>query len=351
MSYSIAEIANALSAKYVGDGTLRVTNASEPIDSDVNSLALAMSEKYCLDLSSGEARAAVLLTGMSWKEFGLSAAILIDRPRHAISKLTEFFYKTPGSNSGIHPTSVIDKSTYVPKETSIGAFVCIGSDVEIGFGANIGSHVSIGNHTKIGKNSIIGNGVQIEEGIIIGDNFRVQSGSVIGSDGFSFVTKDEADVEGVRKNLGKRDKLNEQTWLRIYSLGSVKIGDDVELGSNVSIDRGTIRNTVIGNRTKIDNLVHVGHNVRIGNDCLICGQVGIAGSSEIGNRVILGGQCGVNDNIFVGDDVIAGGATKIFTNAPKGRVLLGYPGVKMETHIEMQKALRRLPRFMKNNSK
>ena len=165
------------------------------------------------------------------------------------------------------------------------------------------------------------------------------------------MTKDEADVEGVRKNLGKRDTLNEQTWLRIYSLGSVKIGDDVELGSNVSVDRGTIRNTVIGNRTKIDNLVHIGHNVRIGDDCLICGQVGIAGSSEIGNRVILGGQCGVNDNIFVGDDVIAGGATKIFTNAPKGRVLLGYPGVKMETHIEMQKALRRLPRFMKNNAK
>ena len=281
----------------------------------------------------------------------MSAAILIDRPRHAISKLTEFFYKTPGSNEGIHPTSYIDQSARVKEGASIGAFVCIGSDVEIGFGANIGSHVSIGNHTKIGENSVIGNGVKIEEGVIIGENFRVQSGSVIGSDGFSFVTKDEADVEGVRKNLGKRDTLNEQTWLRIYSLGSVKIGDDVELGSNVSVDRGTIRNTVIGNRTKIDNLVHIGHNVRIGDDCLICGQVGIAGSSEIGNRVILGGQCGVNDNIFVGDDVIAGGATKIFTNAPKGRVLLGYPGVKMETHIEMQKALRRLPRFMKNNAK
>ena len=83
----------------------------------------------------------------------------------------------------------------------------------------------------------------------------------------------------------------------------------------------------------------------IGRDCLICGQVGIAGSSRIGNRVVLAGQCGVNDNIFVGDDVIAGGGTKIFTNAPAGRVLLGYPAVKMEAHVEMQKALRRLPRL------
>jgi UDP-3-O-[3-hydroxymyristoyl] glucosamine N-acyltransferase len=92
-------------------------------------------------------------------------------------------------------------------------------------------------------------------------------------------------------------------------------------------------------------MVHIGHNVQIGDDCLLCGQVGIAGSSRIGNRVVLAGQCGVNDNIFVGDDVIAGGGTKIFTNAPSGRVLLGYPAVKMETHVEIQKALRRLPRL------
>ena len=82
--------------------------------------------------------------------------------------------------------------------------------------------------------------------------------------------------------------------------------------------------------------MHIGHNVEVGNDCLLCGQVGVAGSARIGNRVVLAGQCGVNDNIFVGDDVICGGGTKVFTNAPAGRVLLGYPAVRMETHIEMQ---------------
>src|SRR5690606_27493620 len=103
--------------------------------------------------------------------------------------------------------------------------------------------------------------------------------------------------------------------------------------------------TTIGRGTKLDNLVHVGHNVQIGEDSLICGQVGIAGSSKIGSRVVLAGQCGVSDNIFVGDDVICGGGTKIFTNAPAGRVLLGYPAVKMETHVDIQKYLRRLPRL------
>jgi UDP-3-O-[3-hydroxymyristoyl] glucosamine N-acyltransferase len=152
-------------------------------------------------------------------------------------------------------------------------------------------------------------------------------------------------VEEIRETLGSRAEIRGQSWTRIHSLGAVTIGDDVEIGANCCIDRGTIRDTQIGSGTKLDNLVHVGHNVEIGRDCLLCGQVGIAGSARIGDRVVMGGQCGVNDNIFVGNDVIAGGATKIFTNAPAGRVLLGYPAVKMETHVEMQKSLRRLPRL------
>ncbi len=168
--------------------------------------------------------------------------------------------------------------------------------------------------------------------------------------GFLFVTPEKSGVEEIRKTLGQRDEITAQSWVRIHSLGAVSIGNDVEIGANACIDRGTIRDTSIGDGSKLDNLVHIGHNVQVGRDCLLCGQVGIAGSSRIGNRVVLAGQCGVNDNIFVGDDVIAGGGTKIFTNAPAGRVLLGYPAVKMETHLEMQKALRRLPRVMKNLS-
>ncbi|MFV2035782.1 MAG: UDP-3-O-(3-hydroxymyristoyl)glucosamine N-acyltransferase, partial [Halocynthiibacter sp.] len=160
-------------------------------------------------------------------------------------------------------------------------------------------------------------------------------------------------VEKARENLGApgagpAKELTAQKWTRIHSLGAVDIGDDVEVGANVTIDRGTIRATRIGRGTKLDNQVHLGHNVEIGEDCLLCGQVGVAGSARIGNRVVLGGQCGVSDNIFIGDDVVAGGATKIFTNAPAGRVLLGSPAVKMESQVEMQKALRRLPRLLRD---
>ena len=136
------------------------------------------------------------------------------------------------------------------------------------------------------------------------------------------------------------------SWTRIHSLGSVEIGDDVEIGANSSIDRGTIRATRIGNRTKLDNLVHIGHNVEVGEDALLCGQVGIAGSTRIGNRVVLGGQVGVSDNIFVGDDVVAGGASKILTKVPAGRVILGYPAMKMDLFLEASRNWRRLPRLM-----
>ncbi|MDA0362632.1 MAG: UDP-3-O-(3-hydroxymyristoyl)glucosamine N-acyltransferase [Proteobacteria bacterium] len=350
MVFSVSEIANALGAEFSGEGNIQITSASEPSVAKRNSLAIAMSEKYFSELEFGQAEAALLTTGMDWKNAGLKAAIFVDRSRHALSRLTKFFSKDPDILLGIHETAFVHPTAVIGPDVAIGPFVFIGRNVEIGQFCYIGSHTSIASNVKIGASARIGSGVRIEESVQIGYNFICQPGAVIGSDGFSYVTEEKAGVEVVRETLGQVEQAGEQTWLRIHSLGSVRVGNDVEIGANSAIDRGTIRDTLIGDRTKLDNLVHVGHNVQIGEDCLICGQVGIAGSAKIGNRVVLGGQCGVNDNIFVGDDVIAGGASKIFTNAPKGRVLLGYPAVKMDTHIEMQKALRRLPRFMKNKN-
>ena len=168
---------------------------------------------------------------------------------------------------------------------------------------------------------------------------------MIGADGFSFVTPEKSRAEAARETMGDASAAEAQSWTRIHSLGSVVIGDDVEVGANSCIDAGTIRPTTIGDGCKIDNQVHVAHNCEVGRDCLFAGQVGIAGSVQIGDNVILGGQVGVVDNIFIGDGVVAGGGTVILSNAPAGRVLLGYPAVKMETHVETYKALRRLPRL------
>ena len=157
-------------------------------------------------------------------------------------------------------------------------------------------------------------------------------------------------MKEIRTSLGKSRQTKQSTYNRIASLGSVRIGNQVEIGSNCSIDSGTINDTVIGDGTKLDNLVHIGHNVVVGSNTLLCGQVGIAGSAKIGDRVVLAGQCGVGDHVKVGNDVIAGGATKIFSNVPDGRVILGHPAMKMDENIKLYKALRRLPRFMEKIS-
>ncbi len=347
MSHSIAEIAAALGGEAHGNTEIGVRGAAEPAAAGPEDLALAMSEKYGEGLAEGRARAAILWPGADWRALGLEAAIYVPRPRYAMAGLTKLLDPGPGIAPGIHPGAIIDESAEIGEGAAIGPFVVIGARARIGAGARIGPHVSIGEGAVIGADALLHAGVRIGARVVIGDRFIAQPGAVVGADGFSFVTPEKSAVEQVRESLGRAVEAGDQSWTRIHSLGAVEIGDDVEIGANTAIDRGTIRSTRIGRGTKLDNLVHIGHNVEIGEDCLLCGQVGIAGSSRIGDRVVMAGQCGVSDNIFVGDDVVAGGATKIFTNAPAGRVLLGAPAVRMETQIEIQKAWRRLPRMMK----
>ncbi len=345
MAHTIREIAAAIGAEAAGDLDLTVTRAAEPRMAGVDALALAMDPKYASGLAEGRAVAALLWSGADWQGLGLKAAIFAPRGRLAMAGLSVLLDAGPEIAAGVHALTVIHPDAVIGEGAAIGPFVTIGRGARIGARARIASHVSVAEGAVIGADALLCQGVRIGARVTIGDRFIAQPGAVVGADGFSFVTAEKSGVEEIRETLGERGEIRAQSWHRIHSLGAVTIGDDVELGANVCIDRGTIRDTVIGSGSKLDNLVHVGHNVQIGRDCLLCGQVGIAGSARIGDRVVLAGQCGVNDNIFVGDDVIAGGATKIFTNAPAGRVLLGYPAVKMEAHVEIQKALRRLPRL------
>jgi UDP-3-O-[3-hydroxymyristoyl] glucosamine N-acyltransferase len=345
MAHSIRDIARALGAEAEGALDLLVTGAAEPQAAGADELALAMDPRHADGIAKGQARAAVVWPGADWKAMGLQAAIFAPRGRLAMAGLTRLMDPGPDIAPGVHPMAVVHPSAQIGAGAAIGPFVVIGAGVRIGANARVASHASIAEGATIGVDALVLQGARIGARVTIGDRFICQPGAVIGADGFSFVTPEKSGVEEIRETLGSRADIKDQSWTRIHSLGAVTVGDDVEIGANVCVDRGTIRDTSIGSGTKLDNLVHIGHNVQIGRDCLLCGQVGIAGSARIGDRVVMGGQCGVNDNIFVGNDVIAGGATKIFTNAPAGRVLLGYPAVKMETHVEMQKALRRLPRL------
>lgn len=348
MQFTVQQIAESIGAEANGNLELTILRAAEPSDAGPTDLAMAMSPKYAEALSKGSARVAVLWQGADWQSLGLEAAIFVQRPRFAMSGITAMLDRGQGVEPGVHPSAVIDPTAEIDPDVSIGPLVVVGARAKIGAGSIIGPHCVIGIDATLGNHAFLREAVSIGPRAVIGHRFIAQPGARIGSDGFSFVTPEVSGVENVRKTLGDQGDAKKQQWLRIHSLGAVEIGDDVEIGANCTIDNGTIRNTCIGDGSKLDNQVHIGHNARMGKNCLICGQSGLSGSVELGNNVVMGGQSGASDNIKIGDGVIAAGGTKMISNVPAGRVVMGYPSVKMETHTEIYKAQRRLPRLARD---
>jgi UDP-3-O-[3-hydroxymyristoyl] glucosamine N-acyltransferase len=345
MPLTIRAIAEALGAEALGAADLEIDAPSEPASAGPRDLALAMDPKFGADVARGRARAALLWPGADWQALGLEAAILMPRPRHVMAGVTRLFDRPPALAAGIHPTALIDPAARIADGCRIGAYVVVGAGAEIGGNAVILPHAVIGEDARIGADALLHARVSIGARVRIGARFIAQPGAVIGSDGFSFVTPEPGAVEEARATGAVTDASRTAGFLRINSLGSVVIGDDVEVGANACIDRGTIADTVIGDGTKIDNMVQVGHNVRVGRHCLLCGQAGIAGSSVIGDRVVLGGQVGVADHVTIGSDVVVAGKSAVSSHVPPRSVMMGNPAMPMARNVDSYKALRRLPRL------
>jgi UDP-3-O-[3-hydroxymyristoyl] glucosamine N-acyltransferase len=347
MTHTLQQIADALGLTVEGNGTLEITGVAEPQSAGARELAMASTPAYAARLSQGAARAGFLWEGADWRALGLEAALLPQRPRYAMAALTAMLDRGQGYGSGIHPSAVIDPGAEIGADVSIGPFCVIGPGARIGAGSVLGPQVYVGADVTLGEGALLHSGARLMARVRIGARFIAQPGATIGGDGFSFVTPELSGVEKARASLGGEGTDSAQSWARIASLGAVTIGDDVEVGANSTIDRGTVRDTLIGSGTKLDNLVTVGHNVVIGRDCLLCAQAGIAGSTVLGDNVVLGGQAGVSDNLRIGSRAILGGATVALSNVPEGRVMLGYPAMKMENHVEAYKGLRRLSRLFR----
>lgn len=346
MTFTVQQIATAIGAQVQGDGNLSIARIAEPGEAGPDALALAMDAKYADQLSQGAARAAVLWDGADWRALGLEAAIYVKRPRFAMSGITRLADVGPAIAPGVHPTAVIDQTAQIGEGAAIGPFVVIGAHVSIGPNARIAAQGIISENARIGADALILEGAKIGARVCIGDRFIAQTGAVIGADGFSFVTPEKSTVESTRETMGTDIEVRAQSWARIHSLGSVQLGDDVEVGANSTIDRGTVKDTKIGSGTKIDNLVQIGHNVEIGDDCLLCGQSGVAGSATLGNRVVVGGAASIADHLKVGNDAVIAGKSGVASNVPSGQAVMGYPAMPIERNVAAYKALRRLPRLM-----
>ncbi len=342
---TLSELATALGGEAVGRTDLKVRGAAEPATAATDEVALAMQPAFAERLSEGKARAAILWPEADWRALGLEGAILAPRPRYLLAGVTRLFDRAPDLAAGVHPSAVIDPTTEIGPNAAIGPFVVIGARARLGSGARVLNHASIAEDAVIGADALIHAGARIGARVRIGDRFIAQPGAVIGGDGFSYVTPAPGVVEEARET-GVIAPAERAGYVRINSLGSVRIGDDVEVGANATIDRGTIADTVIGDGTKIDNLVMVAHNVQIGRGCLLCGHTGIAGSAVIGDGCVLGGRASIGDHAVLGRNVVITGNAAVSGHVPEGRIMMGYPGVRRDEFIGMFKALRRLPRLL-----
>jgi UDP-3-O-[3-hydroxymyristoyl] glucosamine N-acyltransferase len=347
-TYTTQAIAEALNAKLSGDGGLIVTRLAHPADiQNESDLALATDPRLLPLLSGKKARAAIVSSEAQMEPGLVDACIVVDRPRFALAKLTNMFAEPVAISPGIHPSAVIEEGAQIGENVSIGAFAYVGADAVIGAHTVIHPQTYIGPKAHIGQHSLIHAGARIGAHVHIGQRAIIHFNASIGADGFSFVTPQLGSVEAAKASGGGTVSATNHELVRIASLGSVIIGDDVEIGASTSIDRGTIASTRIGNGTKIDNQVQVGHNVIIGDNCLICGRVGIAGSAVIGNRVVLGGAAGVADHVTVGDDAIAMAMSGIAGNIAPRSVVGGIPAVPRERMMENLFNLNRIKHFIK----
>jgi UDP-3-O-[3-hydroxymyristoyl] glucosamine N-acyltransferase len=290
------------------------------------------------------ARAAVLWDGADWQALGLAAALFAPRARTALQGINALFEPPLDLAPGIHPTAIVDPTAELGADCWLGPYSIVGAGAVVGAGARIFPHVTIGRGAFIGAGAILREGVRIGHDVRIGARFSAFPNAVIGADGFSYVTPEPGSVEAAKREGAVRDETRNLSIRRIASLGTVVIGDDVEVGAAACIDRGTVADTTVGDGTKIDNLVMVGHNCRIGRNCMLCGHVGLAGSITVGDRVVLGGKVGVADHVKIGSDAVVAGGSLVGSDIAAKSVMLGVPAVPRAQAIEQMMAIRRLPR-------
>lgn len=337
-SFTLEQIAKITGGMLTKIADISITRIAPPLLADEHTLALALGEEEIENLARTNAKAALVPLGVNIDGF---TTIEVERPRLAMMKLITMFYEAPETNEGIHPTAVIHP------EAKVGQNVSIGPNVVLAKGAVVGDNTKILSNCYIGNNAIIGNDCFFHPGVNIGDRVKVGNkvilhhGVSLGADGFSFVTENPNNIEQARKDGEIKDtNAAEHVIFKINSIGSVVIGNNVEIGANTTIDRGTIENTTIGDNTKIDNLVMIGHNCKIGSGCMIVSQVGIAGSCQIGDRVVLAGQAGLADHIKIGDDSIVAAKAGVTKSFPAKSIVVGAPAVPRKEFIKQLKIMK-----------
>lgn len=326
-SFAVQELSQLLNGHLIGNTEHRISAPEQIESAGKNHITFIGHKKYIPLWKHSGASAAIVNRSLQLTDPGENKAFIeVDNADLAMAQLLDLFTPTPVTlNSGIHPSAVVDASALIASGAVIGANSYIGRGVRIGENALIYPNVTILDEAVVGDHSIVKSGTVIAERCILGQHTILQANVTIGSDGFGY--RPSPDGRGI---------------IKITHIGNVVIGNHVEIGSSSCIDRGKFSSTTIGDGTKIDNLVQIGHNCKIGRACLIAGSCGISGSVTLGDGVVMAGQVAVKDHITIGNGVTIGGKSGIINDIPDGKTVLGFPAVEAKETLKQWAILRRL---------
>ena len=322
----LGELAVRLGAELRGDAELEVTGVKGIEEAGPTEVTFVANPKYTA--LARKTRAAAVLVDPDFQEIA-AATLRIKNPYLAFSHALGLFYQPPAYPPGIHPTAVIDPTSVIGEGAHIGAYVVVGPEVRLGAHATLLPHVVLYPGVKTGSHLFAHAHAVVRENCILGDHVTLENGAIVGADGFGFA----------RTEAGH--------WEKIPQSGPVRLGNRVDVQANACIDRATVGETTIGDGTKVDNLVQIGHGSRVGENTLVCAQTGLAGSSVIGNNVILAGQTGVAGHCTVGDGVILTAQSAVSHDVPPGKTLSGSPGFDNRVWLRAVTIFQRLPELLK----
>ncbi len=302
-AYTLAELAARVGAEVVGDGSLTVSGIRPLEQAGPEHLSFYHNRRY-LDAARASLAGALLVADAAPFQ---GRTLLVRRdPYLALAELLELFHPSSAPPPGVHPSAVVAASARIGEGASVGPHVTVGEGAVVGERAVLGPGCALGEGAEVGAGTVLRANVVIEAGCRVGARCLLHAGVVVGSDGYGFAT-----VAGVHR--------------KVPQVGTAIVEDDVEIGANCTIDRATLGETRIGRGCKLDNLVHVGHNVQVGEHSLLVAQVGISGSTRLGHHVVMAGQSGAVGHIRIGDGTVVTAKTGVTEDTPPGAMVSGFP--------------------------
>lgn len=326
-SLTVSEIAALCGGELRGDPSRVVTGANTIEDAGPNDLSFVANEKAMT--AARQSRAACLIVPRNFSAEGRWSLIAVDQPRSSFARVLERLYTPRARKVEHHPTAIIDPSAEIGGGVAIGPYAVIETGAVIGDGSTIGQHVIVGENVRLGPECYLYGRVVLYPNVQLGARCVVHSGAVIGADGFGFA-------------------LDQGKYVKFPQVGTVVIGNNVEIGANSCIDRAALGATVVGNGTKLDNLVHIGHNCKIGSHVVMAAQVGLSGGVEVGDYAVLAGQVGIADRAKIAPHAVLGAQAGILPDkhVAAGEPVWGTPARPLRQYLKNLAQVGKLPEKM-----